>query len=145
MEKINYSGSGPALKDLAGGAIDVIVAGPVGTMPLVKSGHIRALAYTAAERNPIAPEVPTFKELGWPNIVGGVWYGITVVAKTPDAIKQRLVREAASVRASADFKDKLMEQGSTPWPGTLQDFTTFVRADTLLWAADIKRGNVKAD
>lgn len=142
MEKINYTGSGPALKDLAGGTIQVIVAGPVGTMPLVKSGHIRALAYTAGERNPLAPDVPTFKESGWPNIVGGVWYALTINARTPDAIKQRLAREGASVRATPDFKDKLMAQGSTPWPSTLQDFSAFVRADMNLWIADIKRSNL---
>ena len=142
MEKINYSGSGPALKDLAGGTIQMIVAGPVGTMPLVKSGHIRALAYTAGERNPLAPDVPTFKELGWPNIVGGVWYGLVVNARMADGIKQRFAREGASVRATADFKDKLMAQGSTPWPGSLQDFTSFVRSDMNLWIADIKRSNI---
>jgi len=143
MERINYSGSGPALKDLAGGTIQVIVAGPVGTMPLVKSGHIRALAYTAGDRNPLAPEVPTFKESGWPNIVGGVWYAITANAKTPDTIKKRLANEGASVRASADFKDKLKAQGSTPWPGSLQDFNSFIHSDMNLWMADIKRSNLK--
>ncbi len=142
--KVNYAGSGPALKDLAGGTIQIIVAGPVGTMPLVKSGHIRALAYTAGERNPLAAEIPTFKELGHTGIVGGVWYAIASAASVPSAIKRKLATEGASVLATADFKEKLSAQGSTPWPGTLQDFIGFIKADNQLWEADIRRGSSKS-
>lgn len=141
--KVNYSGSGPALKDLAGGQIQAIVAGPVGTIPLVKSGHIRALAYTAAERNPLAPEIPTFKEQGQPSIVGGVWYAIAAAATVPEPIRRKLASEGAAVLATADFKEKLAAQGSTPWPGTLAEFIAFVRADNQLWEADLRRSSAK--
>jgi tripartite-type tricarboxylate transporter receptor subunit TctC len=138
--KVNYGGSGPALKDLAGGTIQVIVAGPVGTMPLVRSGHIRALAYTAGERNTLAPEIPTFRELGHPAIVGGVWYAIASASTVAEPIKRKLASEGANVLATSDFKEKLAAQGSTPWPGTLQDFISFIRSDNQLWEADIRRG-----
>lgn len=142
--KVNYGGSGPALKDLAGGTIQVIVAGPVGTMPLVKSGHIRALAYTAGERNALAPEIPTFRELGHSAIVGGVWYAIVSASNVAEPIKRKLASEGASVLATADFKEKLAAQGSTPWPGTLQDFIGFIKADNQLWEADIRRGGSRS-
>ena len=90
MVKIIYSGTGPALKDLAGGVIQVEVAGPTATMPLVRSGHIRALGYTLAERNPATPDIPTFKEQGFPTIVGGVWYALMGNAGIPEPIKQKL-------------------------------------------------------
>ena len=59
------------------------------------------------------------------------------------AVAVELAREGASVRATADFKEKLSDQGSTPWPGTLRDFIAFTRSDLELWIADIKRSNIK--
>ena len=145
MLKINYTGSLPALKDLAAGTIQVNVAGPVGTIPLFKSGHIRTLAYTGGDRNPLAPEIPTFKELGFPTIVGGVWYAVVASSTTPEPIKQRLARESMSILATADFKEKMSGLGSTPWMSTLQEFIAFTKSDLALWEADIKRIGVKPE
>ena len=145
MAKIIYSGTGPALKDLAGGILQVVVAGPTATMPLVKGGHIRALGYTLAERNPSTPDIPTFKEQGFPTIVGGVWYALMGNASIAEPIKQKLSREGIGVVATADFKEKLTGQGLTRWPGTLQEFISFTKTDLVLWEADIKRGNLKPE
>lgn len=143
MAKIIYSGTGPALKDLAGGILQVVVAGPTATMPLVRGGHIRALGYTLAERNPSTPDIPTFKEQGFPAIVGGVWYALMGNVGIPEPVKQKISHEGIGVVATSDFKEKLSGQGLTRWPGTLQEFIAFVKSDLALWEADIKRSNLK--
>ena len=145
MAKIIYPGNAPALKDLAGGVLQVVVAGPTATMPLVKGGHIRALGYTLAERNPFTPDLPTFKEQGFPTIVGGVWYALMGNASIAEPIKQKLSREGIGVLATADFKEKLTGQGLTRWPGTLQEFISFTKTDLALWEVDIKRSNLKPE
>jgi tripartite-type tricarboxylate transporter receptor subunit TctC len=78
--------------------------------------------------------------VGHPAIVGGVWYAIASASTVAEPIKRKLASEGANVLATADFKEKLAAQGSTPWPGTLQDFISFIRSDNQLWEADIRRG-----
>ena len=136
MVKINYASGVPAQKDLAAGVIQAYIAGAV---PNDVGGKIRVIATTGAERRSTAPDVPTFRESGFPGMVGGIWFAIAVNARTPALVKQRLSREGMSIVAAPDFRDKMASVGATAWPGTLQDFLAFIKADLALWDADIRR------
>lgn len=136
MVKINYASGVPAQKDLAAGVIQAYIAGAV---PSDVGGRIRVIATTGAERRSTAPDVPTFRELGYPGMVGGIWFAIAVNVRAPTPVKQRLSRDGASILAASEFREKMAGVGATPWAGTPQEFLAFIKADLALWDADIKR------
>ena len=97
---VPYRGTGPAMNDLIGGQIDLIVDQTSNSMPQVKAGTIKAYAVTAKERLPSAPDIPTVDEAGVPGLYISVWYGLWVPKGTPKEIIARL--NAAAVEAMAD-------------------------------------------
>jgi tripartite-type tricarboxylate transporter receptor subunit TctC len=97
---VPYRGTGPAMNDLIGGQIDLIVDQTSNSMPQVKAGTIKAYAVTAKERLAAAPDIPTVDEAGVPGLYISVWYGLWVPKGTPKDIIARL--NAAAVEAMAD-------------------------------------------
>jgi tripartite-type tricarboxylate transporter receptor subunit TctC len=97
---VPYRGTGPALNDLIGGQIDLIVDQTSNSMAQVKAGSVKAFAVTAKERLAMAPDVPTVDEAGVPGLYISVWYGLWVPKGTPKDIIARL--NAAAVDAMAD-------------------------------------------
>lgn len=141
MVKVNYASGVPAQKDLAAGVIQAYVSGAA---PNDAGGRIRVIASTGGERRSTAPDVPTFRESGYPGVVGGIWFAVAASAKTPAAIKQRLAREGAAISASPDFREKMAGVGASAWTGTLAEFLAFIKADLALWDADIQRIRAQA-
>jgi tripartite-type tricarboxylate transporter receptor subunit TctC len=97
---VPYRGTGPAMNDLIGGQIDLMVDQTSNSMPQVKAGTIKAYAVTAKERLPSAPDIPTVDEAGVPGLYISVWYGLWVPKGTPKEIIAKL--NAAAVEAMAD-------------------------------------------
>jgi tripartite-type tricarboxylate transporter receptor subunit TctC len=111
--------------------------------PQVKSGKLRLLAVTSAERHPLAPDTPTFGELGI-RLPLRSWYGMVVPAGTPGEIVQRLNREINALIADADFRSKYMtSNGVTPAGGSAADFGAFLAKDREAFAALVKSLGVK--
>ena len=109
---VPYQGGGPALAALLGGQVHALASGPAPAATQMKAGKVRALASWSAERLPLLPEIPTFKELGY-DAEFYIWSGVFAPAATPTPVLDRLraaVREAAN---SADFK-AAMEKVQTP-------------------------------
>jgi tripartite-type tricarboxylate transporter receptor subunit TctC len=109
---VPYQGGGPALTALLGGQVHALASGPAPAAAQMKGGKVRALASWSAERLPLLPEIPTFKELGY-DAEFYIWSGVFAPAATPTPVLDRLravVREAAN---SADFK-AAMEKVQTP-------------------------------
>jgi tripartite-type tricarboxylate transporter receptor subunit TctC len=97
---VPYRGTGPAMNDLIGGQIDLIVDQTSNSMPQVKAGTIKAYAVTAKERLSSAPDIPTVDEAGVPGLYISVWYGLWAPKGTPKDIIAKL--NAAAVEAMAD-------------------------------------------
>jgi tripartite-type tricarboxylate transporter receptor subunit TctC len=109
---VPYQGGGPALTALLGGQVHALASGPAPAVGQIKAGKVRALASWSAERLPLLPEIPTFKELGY-DAEFYIWSGVFAPGATPRPVLDRLraaVREAAT---SADFK-AAMEKVQTP-------------------------------
>jgi len=133
MTHIPYRGTSLAVADLIAGQVQVVFADPVSALAQVRAGTLVALAVTSKERSPVAPDLPTIAESGYPGFNAIAWHGILAPAGTPPAIVDRIY--AIIGKALQDPATiKLIEQqaiqivGSTP-----QAFAGFIKQDIVLW------------
>jgi tripartite-type tricarboxylate transporter receptor subunit TctC len=139
--EIGYAGSGPANKDLMGGNVQLLFIGA--TAANLKSGLTHPLAVASDQRLSFAPDVGTFKEAGYPSMVGGTWFGFFAPAKTPGPALQRLAKDVE--QASRDLRDKLATMGVDSFPGKTEEFPAYIKSDQALWEKDIKRLGLQLD
>jgi tripartite-type tricarboxylate transporter receptor subunit TctC len=145
MQHIPYKGTAGALQDLVGGQINVMfdIVGPL--MPQVKSGNAKAIAVTAKERIPAAPDVPTMAEQGVPDFVSGTWAGIIAPAGTPKEIVDRVSAEAKKALADPALQAKLVEQGIVAVGSSPEEFRTFVGEEITRWGKVITDAGIKIE
>ena len=136
---INYPGGGPAMQALAGGTIDFYIDAAPTALSQLKGGRVRAMAITTERRSALAPDVPTFKELGLPTMSGGAWFATFAPAKTPAPAVQALRAAGVKALASPDFHQKLLSVAVDPWQGTTEEFETYLKQDWALWEADARK------
>jgi tripartite-type tricarboxylate transporter receptor subunit TctC len=141
---VPYKGGGPAITDLLGGQVKMFFNSAAAFLPLMKSGRVRVLATTGAQRADFAPDVPTVAESGVPGFVATNWFGIYGPAKLPAGLAQRwneaVNRYLASPQAQEQFRKNYMK----PVGGTLAAFADHHKAETARWAKVIAGSNIKA-
>jgi tripartite-type tricarboxylate transporter receptor subunit TctC len=142
---VPYKGSGPAVADLIGGRVQVMFDAAPSLIAHVRSGKLRVLAAASTERNRLLPDVPTFAELGYPQVNVSLWYGLLAPAGTPPAIIDRLNRAVGQVLETKDVVERLHAQGAEPMGGSPADFAAFMREEMAKWAPVVKAANVKAE
>ena len=143
-----YGGSGPALMSLAGGDMDVMFDNLPSSMQLIKSGKLKALAVTSAQRSAALPDVPTVEEAGGPALKGfeaSSWFGLLAPAGTPPEVVSRIQQETAKALGTPAIKEKLLAQGAVPGGNTPQQFTAFINAEHAKWAQVVKTSGAKVD
>ena len=111
---VPYRGTALAVADLLAGTLTLVFGDPVTVLPHLKSGKLRALAVTSAQRSPVAPEVPTVAESGYPGFEALAWHGILAPAKTPPAIVDRLNAEFVKALADPATRELLVNQALAP-------------------------------
>ncbi len=126
---VNYRGAGPAIADLLGGSVQLMVDAGLGQMQQVRAGRLKALAITAATRLPGAPEVPTAAEAGMPSLSISSWYGIWAPRGLSEAALRRLAGAVAEAVASQDFRDAVAGIGALPVFEGPEPFARFIAAD----------------
>lgn len=139
MVKINYASGVPAQKDLAAGVIQAYIAGAV---PSDVGGRIRVIATTGAERRSTAPDVPTFRELGYPGMDMGTWHAMFIASAAPRPIIQRLQVGMRFATSSPELKAQLAKNDEEPWLGTLEEFAAKMKEESANMASDYKRLNL---
>jgi tripartite-type tricarboxylate transporter receptor subunit TctC len=145
LTHVPYKGSGPAVADLVGGRVQIMFDAAPSLIAHIRSGRLRVLGAASAERNRLLPEVPTFGELGYPEVAVSLWYGLLAPAGTPKPVVEKLNREAARALTSPDVRDRLQAQGAEPMPGTPEAFASFMREEMAKWAPVVKQAGVKLD
>jgi tripartite-type tricarboxylate transporter receptor subunit TctC len=145
LTHVPYKGSGPAVADLVGARVQIMFDAAPSLIQHVRSGKLRVLAAASRQRNRLLPEVPTFAELGYPQVTVSLWYGLLAPAGTPRAALDRLNRETTKVLESSDVREKLLAQGAEPMPGTPEAFASFMREEMAKWAPVVKQAGVKLD
>ena len=144
MVHIPYKGSGPALNDLLSGQTDAMFNALITSAPHIRSGRVRALAITAAARDAEFSQVPTLSE-AVPGAVGDAWFGLSVPAKTPPAVVERLQLEMDKLLKSPDVKARLTELGMLTQNLGPRGFQAFLQAENKKWGPIIRSAHIKID
>src|SRR3954464_1020328 len=108
---VPYKGSGPAVADLVGGRVQIMFDAAPSLIQHVRGGKLQVLAAASAQRNRLLPEVPTFAELGYPQVSVSLWYGLLAPARTPPAVVGPLNRAVGAILAAPDVVGRLQAQG----------------------------------
>ena len=141
-----YRGSGPAVLDLVAGTMDLMFDNLPSALPQIKSGKLKALAVTSAQRSSALPDVPTVAEAGpVKGFDASSWFGLFAPAGTPPEIVARLQQETAHALQSAAVKERLVSQGAIPGGQPSADFARFVAAEAKKWAQVVKVSGAKID
>ena len=146
MTHVPYKGAGPALTDLLAGNIQVMFDSLSTALPPVKSGLLRPLGVSSAERSPDLSDVPTVAESGYPDYVVSVWYGIAAPAKLPEDVARKI--SASLDRALNDdvFRASLEKIGFPVFrPRSPAAIAEFIDADRARWSKVIKAQNITLD
>ena len=112
--------------------------------PHVDSGKVKVLAITSPQRSPLAPNLATFREQGYPELDIYIWAAIAAPAGTPDAIISRLNTEFGKALRSAEIRDKWASMGFESLPSTPEEFSRFAQAESKRWAEAVKISGFKA-
>jgi tripartite-type tricarboxylate transporter receptor subunit TctC len=145
MNAIHYRGAAPAIAAVVGGELPV-GAGALSTpLPFVKSGRLRALAVSSAERVASLPDVPTFAEAGFPGVTDETWIGIFAPTGTPPEIVQKFNEAINQMLKSADVRERLNAMAFEPVGGTTQQFAEYLKAEIGKWGKVVREGNIKPD
>ena len=144
MVHVPYKGSGPALNDLMGGQIDLMFNALIASAPHIRAGRVRALALTGSQRDRDFPQVPTLAETV-PGAMGDAWFGLSVPARTPPAVVERLRSEMARVLDAPQTRSKLAEMGMQTLNLGPREFQEFVQQEIRKWGPVIKAAQIKAE
>ncbi|MDZ5460528.1 Bug family tripartite tricarboxylate transporter substrate binding protein [Azohydromonas lata] len=142
---VPYKGSPLAMSDLAGGHIDMTFASLGAALPLLRSGKLRALAITTAERSSALASVPTFAELGYANFEQPEWYGLFAPRGIPSAIADEINAEVNNVLALPKVRTAALAQGYQTRPESRRAFSKMVQADVRASKAVVLRAGIKID
>jgi tripartite-type tricarboxylate transporter receptor subunit TctC len=141
---VPYRGAGPALTDLIGGQVMISFAGLAGSIEYVKSGKLRALAVTAANRSEALPDVPTVGEFV-PGYEASDWFGVVAPKNTPASIIDKLNKEVNESIADPKLVARFAQLGGTPLALTPAGFGKLLADETEKWGKVIKAANIKPE
>jgi tripartite-type tricarboxylate transporter receptor subunit TctC len=144
IQHVPYKGTGPALVDLISGQIDALFDGLPASLGYIRSGKVRALAISSAERLPALPSVPTISE-SVPGVIGTAWFGISAPARTPQTISDTLQDAMKRSLGTADLRARYAEIGVVVSGQGQREYTAFIEQEIAQWAPVIKAANVKAE
>lgn len=146
LRHIPYKGSGPAAVDVAGGQVAFAFDAIAPHQPHIKAGRTRALAAISPARLAMFPELPTLKEIGYPQVAASIWYGLMAPAGLPKPLLAKLNGEVNRALALADVKERMAGAGiDAAAPNTPEDFAKFIRDELAKWGPVVKAAGAKAD
>jgi tripartite-type tricarboxylate transporter receptor subunit TctC len=145
IQHVPYRGASPMLNDLLGGHIKMAFDNLPSSMEHIRSGSVRALAVTTAERFPGAPDIPTMAESGVPGYEVAAWFGVLAPAKTPPAIVDLLQRNISEIVQEEPIRKRLDDLGAVPSGITPADFARHIEAEVRKWKDVVAATGVKVE
>jgi tripartite-type tricarboxylate transporter receptor subunit TctC len=145
LEHIPYKGTAPAMQDLIGGHVQLMFDAISTSLPNIRAGYIKPLAWTGATRSPVLPDLPTIAESGLPGYQSTSWLAMFAPAGTPDDIVRKVSQEVKVALNRPDMVDKQTKLGINVIASTPEELDAAVRAETKQWGDLIRKIGVKAD
>src|SRR3954469_8805265 len=142
---IPYKGGNTAHNDLVAGFVQVYFGTILSTLPVVKSGKLRALGVSTEKRNEALPNVPTVAEAGVPGFSFSGWYAVLAPAKTSKDTTTVLNREIVALLQASDVKERLAAEGSTVVASTPEALRDHLRRDIAKWQKVVKAANIRLE
>ena len=145
LNHIPYKGGGAVLPDLMAGRVSAFF-GSISTLkPQVDAGKLRAIAVTTVKRAPAMPDLPTFIESGLEGYEVNGWYGLLAPGRTPAAIVNRLNGELGQVLNEPETRERFLQRGMEPAPGSAQEFGALIRSEIAKWEKVIRAAGIQPE
>lgn len=142
---VPYRGGAAAVTDLMGGQVQMMIDVMANAYPLARSGRVRGLAVSTAQRFPGAPEIPTIAESGLPGFEASAWDGVLAPAGTPQPVIEALNAAIRQALEDPALVDALRAMGAQPVAGTPDDFARHIVTSTAHWAKVVQSSGAKVD
>jgi tripartite-type tricarboxylate transporter receptor subunit TctC len=142
---VPYKGTGQSVNDLLAGNIQLIFASMPVVVQHIKTGRLRALAVTGAQRTPLAPELPTVAESGIPGYAFESWWALVTNAGVPAGVLRRLNAETRRALDSAEVRARFAEMGLESLPGTAAELDAFTRAEIERLGRIVRETRMRAE
>jgi tripartite-type tricarboxylate transporter receptor subunit TctC len=140
---VPYRGTTALMPDLLAYRITMSFANIVNVVPLAREGKLRALAITSLKRSPLAPDLPTMNESGYPGFDAVPWFGLLAPAGTPQDIIDKLHDETIKALAMPEVRKRFDELGLEPVGNTPAEFAAVIKKEIPEWAKVIKDAGIK--
>jgi len=141
---VPFNGGGPAINELLGGHVDVVLQNYSEVVPNIQAGNLRALAVTSRSRLDSLPDVPTVAEQGYPDYEANVWYGLLAPAKTPQSVVDQLAQWADAAMLAPELKAKWAFQGLDPVGKPGAYFAAHLREQQAQYGQVIRDAHIEA-
>lgn len=145
MQHIPFNGSAPALNNLMGGQIPVLIDAMIPSFPQVKAGKVTALAIFASERSPLLPDVPTMAELGYPQMNFGGTFGLMAPGSTPPEIIQKIHAALMQTLQAPEMRKNLVDRGFQVVGNTPAEYGQYIRREIEVWSQIVKDNQIKPE
>ncbi len=145
MTHIPYKGQSQAITDVVTGEIQFMFNSPAAVKSFIDAKRLRVLGITSDTRSPQMPDVPTFLESGYRDLVTGSWYAVWLPAKTPEAIVSRLNSEIVRIVNLPEVRKRIVELGGVPVAGTAAEMDAFQKSESARWAKVVKASGAKVE
>ena len=145
MLYVPYKGTGAVMPDLLGGRLHVAFDNVLIMVPHIRSGALRGLAVTSAQRSAVVPELPTIAESGVAGFQAVGWFGVFATAKTPGAIVAKLNATIAAFMKEPETRERLLAQGAEPRSGPPDDLRRYLAREIEVWGKVVRESRLKVE
>lgn len=145
LTHVPYKGAAQALTDTLGGQVQSFMSSVPSALAHIKSGRLRALAVTSAQRSPELPGTPTIAESGYPGFDASTWYGLLAPAGTPAPVISRLNSEVNRALATKEVRERLASEGGETLGGSPAQFAAFLAAEHAKWGRIVRESGAKVE
>ncbi len=145
LTHVPYKGAAPVMNDLLANQINVAFDNIMTSLPLVKTGKLRALAVSTKQRSRVAPDIPTLDEVGVAGFDANAWFGLFAPSGTSREIINQLSLEVNEVLKDPGVNEKLLQLGAEPMSSSPEVFSNFFKAEVNKWARVVQMAKVQID
>ena len=145
IRHIPYKGRAQSLPDLVSGRISMLFDNLSSSLPLIRAGEVQALGVTTLKRSPAAPEIPTLAEQGLPKFEAVSWFSLMAPANLSPVIQRRLNQLTRQALENPEVKNRLLASGLEPAPGSPQDLSKLMVAESRKWSRVVQQSGAKVE